>query len=346
MSPPVLLLVSALAASADNRLSEARQLADEFHYDQAIKIAEAALQLRDISRETLIGLYELTGVAQATLQRPVRAREAFLKLLLIAPEHQLSRNLPPRTRTPYFEARTQAARVGAVALTADPPSYTDGRVTELAVRFKDNSVFPARAVRFTVSEDGAAPRVEEVAVSDAARRVVLRTDGRALKWSAELLGERDVILQRVERVDAAPPAPVAGLEAPPRSPPPNPVSSEPVTSPPTASEWMRPGGLSLAAVGLAALGTGAVFGLLSVSARATLDNPVTDTSGVVVGMTQRQAAALDQTARTDALVADVLFVAGGVLAATGVLLFALAPRPAAAVSVVVGPSSVGVVGRF
>lgn len=344
MSPPVLLLVSALAASADSRLSEARQLADEFQYDRAIKTAEAALQLRDISRETLIGLYELTGVAQATLQRPVRAREAFLKLLLIAPEHQLSRNLPPRTRTPYFEARTQAARLGAVALTADAPTYADGRVTELAVRFKDNAVFPARAVRFTVSEDGAAQRVEEVAVSGAARRVVLRADGRKLKWSAELLGERNVILQRIEREDESPPTPVAAREAPPLPLPS--VSSEPVASPPPASGWMRPAGLSVGAVGLAALGTGVVFGYLSISARAKLDNPVTDTSGVVVGMTQRQAAALDQTARTDALVADVLFVVGGVLTATGVALFVLAPRPPAAVSVVVGPASVGVVGRF
>ena len=339
MSLPALVLLSALTASPDSRLSEARQLAEEFQYDKAAKTVEAALQLPDICRDTLIGLYELLAIAHATLDRPARAREAFVKLLVIAPDHRLSKNYPPRIRTPYFEARAEAARLGPVSLTADPVTRVGGRVSELSVRVQDNPLFPARLVRFSVSEDTAPPRVEKVAPS-ASKQAVLVVDARALKWSAELLGERDIVLQRIEREEAAPPEPVAVVEPLPPPPPP------PLLTPSEPPRWLRPFGIAVGALGIAALATGGVFGYLSADARAKVDGATTDDAGVTQ-MGQRVAAELDLVARRDALVADVLFVVGGVLAATGIGIidFGLKPSPAQ-MALFVGPAGLGLFARF
>lgn len=345
MSASVLLVVSVLVASPESRLSEARLLVDEFQYDKASKRVEAALQLPNITRETLIGLYELLGVAHATLDRPGRARDAFVRLLVIEPEHHLSKNLSPRIRTPYFEARAEAARVGVLALIGEPVTRSGARVTELSVKVQDNALFPARAVRFTVEEDGSDRRVEHVPVT-ATKRAVLNVDGKAIKWSAELLGDRGVVLEVLER-EEPPIDPVAAAEpsAPPSPLPPPPLLPATRPAAPPSAAWVRPLGIAVAAAGVAALGTGAIFGLLSAGARSKVEHSVTDDSGVVVGMTQQQAALLDQEARTDALVADVLFVAGGVLTVTGVGLLVFGPKEPPPVTLYVGPA-VGVFARF
>jgi hypothetical protein len=339
-----LLVVSALLATPDSRLSEARLLADEFQYDKATRTAEAALQLSDITRETLVGLYEVLGTAHATLDRPGRARDAFVKLLVIAPEHHLSKNQPPRIRTPYFEARTEAARLGALAIVSEPATRVDRRVTELSVRVQDNPLFPARAVRFSVQEDGAPVRVERVPVTPA-KTAALKVDGKAIKWSAELLGERGIVLEVLEREEQPLPELIAAVEAPPQPAPPPPTLPAPTAEAAQPTAWVRPFGIVVGAVGLAALGTGAAFGFLSADARSKVDHAASD-AGVVTGLTQKQAAALDHQARTDALVADILFVAGGVLVGTGLGLLVFGPKAPPPVTFVVGPVGVGVFARF
>jgi hypothetical protein len=343
MALAAVLLASALLAAPSTpaaRLAEARQLAEAFQYDKALRLADATLQQPDLDRATLIGLAELVGIAAATLDRPAKAREAFQLLVLVAPEHQLSRNLPPRVRTPYFEARAQAERLGGLGLTPEPPERVDGVVSSLSVLVRDVPSLPARAVRFTVREDGAPERVETVPLPPS-RRAALAVAGRAVRWTAELLGDRGAVLRVLQREELPPPPPPV-LATPPPLPPV--VEALPPPAPPPT--WLRPAGYALGGVGLAGLAAGALFGVLSVDARSRL--AAANRNGqVVVGVTQREAARLDAAARTDALVANLGFVAGGALLATGVVLALVGGPPVSpAVSFGVGPGGLALAGTF
>jgi hypothetical protein len=100
-------------------------------------------------------------------------------------------------------------------------------------------------------------------------------------------------------------------------------------------------------VGLAAVGVGALLGVLANVARTSYAQAAKNGAGAVVGMTQREAAALELTAQRDALVANVLFVAGGVLAATGVTFIVVERvRAPASLALTVGPAGLGLHGRF
>lgn len=335
MPPAAALLALALAAGPPARLAEARQLADEFQYDKALKVAEAALKEPDLDREAVAALYELVGVAAATLDRGPKAREAFLLLLLVAPEHQLSLDHPPRVRTPYFEARSQAARLGPLTLTATPPRRVQGRIRELEVVVRDAVPLPARAVRFTVREDDRPERVATMPVPPG-KRLTLAVSGVAVRWTAELLGERGAVLRTLHR-EELPPAPPPVALAPPPLPAPEPP-------PPPAGLWLRPLGYGVGAVGLAALGGGAALGVLSSDARAKVAN-ATRSGGVVTGMSQRDAAALDAAARTEAFWANAGFIGGGVLAAAGAAFVAFGPSPPK-VALLPAPGGLMVAGSF
>lgn len=118
----------------------------------------------------------------------------------------------------------------------------------------------------------------------------------------------------------------------------------PSSAPPTQVS-LRTMGVSLGALGLAALVTGAVLGVRVQAAHTTLARAERDADGVIVGMTQREAAWLDARARTEAPVANALLGAGvGLAGACAVLLAVDAARPAA----VVVPTGQGlaVVGSF
>jgi hypothetical protein len=348
MSPAAVLLASALMATPASRLVEARQLADEFQYDKALKLAEATLLQPDLSHETLVGLYELVGTAAATLDRAAKARDAFQLLLLVEPQHQLSKDLPPRVRTPYFEARAQAARLGPLSLKPEPVVRVDGLVKSVAVTVRDLPALPARAVRFRLAVDDAPERVETVPLPPS-RRVQVAVVGKAVRWTAELLGERGAVLLQVSREELPPPPPVV-VAPPPPPPPPPPV----VPPPPAKPAWLLPLGIVVGSVGVAALGAGGGFGYFSRSARDKLSNATRDGQGVIVGLTQRDAAALDAQARSFALVADVLFIGGGALAVAGVPLIIVGALPgtpdaragAPSLTLLLGPTGFGLAGQF
>ncbi|MEW5739845.1 MAG: hypothetical protein AB1938_13015 [Myxococcota bacterium] len=111
--------------------------------------------------------------------------------------------------------------------------------------------------------------------------------------------------------------------------PPTPKETALAPPPPPAVEaqksaggaWMRPTAIGLGVAGVAALAAGGVFGYLSFDARGKIDNAEKDPNGIVTGITEKEAQALDSQARTFAVVANILFVAGGVMAATGLGLF-------------------------
>ena len=285
---------------------------------------------------TLISLYELEGIALATSGAGPAARDSFARLLTLDPAHVMPGELPPKGRTLYFGARTMAARE-PLELVAELPTRTAGFIESVAVTIKSSSLVPATGVRFVVSVDDAAP-VTTVVPLDGARSPSVLVHGAHVKWSATLLGAHEAALRRVER-DEVPleevkvAAPIAAVVAP--------------APPPPSGGWVRPTGIAVGVAGLVGVGVGAVLGFQSADARARVNGAATDPNGVVVGMTQAEAARLDATARSSALAANVLMIAGGGVAATGLLMFLLGPQDQpAAVSVSVGPGGVTASGRF
>lgn len=130
---------------------------------------------------------------------------------------------------------------------------------------------------------------------------------------------------------AAPPPPLA-----PTAPPPPPDSAPP-------RPWQRPLGIASLAVGAVGLGVGTAFGFM---AKSTFD--ASNTSGNCDKKTNRcNDTGLEQ--RAGAVkrgnIGTGVFIAGAVLAAGGIVLWATAPS-AKAPAVGVGPGSVAVRGAF
>lgn len=117
------------------------------------------------------------------------------------------------------------------------------------------------------------------------------------------------------------------------------------SEPPRPMPAGRIAGLAIAGGGVAVAGLGIVFGVMSNGTRAQITGAQTDGSGRVTSLTQREALELDARQRTEAAVANVCFVAGGVLAAGGVTLFLLT-KDDAQVAVAPAPGGVLITGRF
>jgi hypothetical protein len=338
------LVVAITLLAPPQKLTEARQLADEFKFDKALKAVDAALLLPELDRETLLALYELGGVVAANLDKPAKARDYFTLLLTVAPEHQLSKNLPPRTRTPYFEARSKVTSLGSLALSAGPATRVDGRVQTLTFTAHDSPVLAARAVRVRLELDGAAPITQTVKL-DASKRAVIAAVGLRVKWVAELLGDRNAVLEVVSRDEQPAPPPKLVADLPPPPLPPAQVTAVTATTP----GWLKPTGLVVGGLGVAALGVGAAFGVLSSNARSTIANAAKNDQGLVVGLSQASAASLGVTAVTDATIANGLLIGGAALTATGLVMTIVASVQGSApppVSMLIGPSGVAVAGRF
>ncbi|MBL8922803.1 MAG: hypothetical protein JNJ54_28395 [Myxococcaceae bacterium] len=321
------------ASAAPQKLAEAKKLADELQYDRAVKVIDAGLAQPEIDRDTLLGLYELAALSWANLDKPAKAREAFQLLLSLKPDYELSKDLPPRTRTPFFEAKTWLA--GTTPVSVDVQSIVEaGKLTGLSIVVMDNVLVKVKAVRVTITPPGGAAQTLTPPLQVGRATVALGEDGGA--WRVDLQGERGVLLSSMgETKRYLPPVvapPVEVVKAP--QPPP--------------TKWQQTAGFVVGAVGLVGTIGGVAAGLVSSQARARIATSERNPMGVVTGLTQREAAQLDATARTTGLVANVLLIAGGALLAGGVVLFILglpADAPASA-SLSVTPGGLVFSGAF
>jgi hypothetical protein len=336
----ILVAVSALAAP-NAKLLEARRLVDDLELDQAARALDAALQTPGNDRATLLEILEQQGVVWGTLGKGDKARDAFRLLLLLDPDHKLTKAQPPRVKTPFYEAGEWAQKNGPFQL--DPDVAKTGDVVDsIAVRVKKDPLALARFVVFHLNVNGK-DREEKVKL-DKTGRASVKAGSAAVTWWAELLGDREAQLlqfgtaaaprdERPKKVEIK----VADLP-----PPPPPLVVQP---PPPTNTWMRPTGYGVAGAGVVALGVGIFEGFTSQSARDKLTKATRDPqTGAITSMTQREAAAADVTARNDAVIANVMFGCAAGLAATGVVLIILgAPADNAAPAVTVAPAPGGVV---
>lgn len=334
----VLLCCSIAALAAPNaKLDEAKRLIEDLELDKALKSLDAAEAVPGNSRETLVEIVSLRGASLATLGKAKPAEEAFRVTLFLAPDFKLVGDYAPRVRTPFYAARDWAAKNGTLEASAEV-QQVPGAVEALSVVVKADALKLANKVRFHVRA-GAAWKVDDVTVvSGRAKQPVSQP---SVEWWAEVLSPKAAVLmtfgtEAAPRVDTAPAAkkPAVVAETPPIPPKPSPAvvkEPEPVVTPvveeqlteraPPSPMGLKVLSFSLMGAGAVAAGVGIALGVSSNAARTQFLSAARDSNGLVTGLSRRDALALEQKSKTEATIANVLFVSGAALAATGVVLF-------------------------
>jgi hypothetical protein len=340
-------LVAAVALGAPNaKIAEAKKYLDELELEKAAKALAAAETQPGNDRAQTLEILRLQGIVFGTMNKEAKVRDAFRKLLILAPDFALTGDQPPRVRTPFYEAKEWVAQNEPLQLEAASGALSKG--TEYVVTVRRDLLRLVKRVRFLVA-DG--PPQEVVVENNAARLIV---DGPQAAWRIELLGARDaVLLEQGPFAGPAAPAPVAAA-----TPAPDPANAATpssgstgaavqVTQRPAPSGWMRPTSYALLGVAVVAAGIGLGLGVDAQATRQRLAGLTPNEAGLIEGLTQRQALAQEAAARSQAMFANGLFVGAGVLAAAGVLFFLLGePVDSSAASVGLSPSGLVVRGSF
>ena len=192
---------------------------------------------------------------------------------------------------------------------------------------KDDQLSLARTIRlFARVGDGPVEQLEQ----PAATQVSMAVSGTEVAWWGQLIGDRDAVIGEVG-TGAAPVLETIRPDVP-KTPGGAPLSR--ADSFAESSEWsaLRISAVVVAGLGVASLGTGAVFGVRSSQSRSQFDQ-ATSAMQLISSLTRAQALQLDANARSQALIANVLFVTGAALVVTGVVLWLLgAPTPHAQVA--------------
>ncbi|ATB38425.1 hypothetical protein CYFUS_003860 [Cystobacter fuscus] len=304
---------------------------------EAARALEQARAQPGNDRDTLLEILELQGVVAGMLQQPAKARAAFQTLLVLAPEYRLKGDYAPRVVTPFFEANGWLNDKGAaLRLEVVPASGTDNLLT---VQAKPDVLNLGRSVLFYQREAGAGWILTEQPLVEGMASVERK--GRRVEWWAELLDERRAVLTSLGSetsplVTLAPgalastPAPVPTLSE--KQPQVKGVPGSPLRT------------VAYVCLGLAAGAgaTGGFLGLQSNQARARVEGAPVNEAGYTVGLTQKEAFALDARARSQGQWANILFGVAGAAAIAGGTLWVLG----APVTVSAAPSGVVVGGTL
>lgn len=158
MRPLLLLLLATLLArpatvrAEGDELREARARYEALQYDEAITRATRGLKRPGLSREELIGLHEILGLAWVVLDDERAAAEAFDALLALDPTHALPRGTSPKLVRALEAARAERAARPSLELAEAPASTDDGLA--IAARLVDPAARTA-AVRAQLRPEGA-----------------------------------------------------------------------------------------------------------------------------------------------------------------------------------------------
>jgi hypothetical protein len=333
-----LLLAPLARGEAPNPdLPRARVLIDALRYPEASRALEAARARPGNDRDTLLQILELQGLVAAMLNQPAKARTAFQTLLVLSPEHRLEGEYAPRVMTPFFEAKAWVADNSALVWEASPMTDETPTPAQLLVRVTADPLKLVQTVRFHMRAPGTAWIQQEYPLAQ--DRAVVDVHVARVQWWAELLDERQAVLGLVGSADAPLPRPA-----------PRPQALDLALTKPADNAGLEKAPTSplrtLAYVSLAvAAGSGVAggyFGLQSRSARAEVEGAAVNDQGLTTGLTQREAYALDEKARSNARMANVLFAVAGAAAVAGGTLWVLG----APVTVQATPAGVTVGGEL
>ncbi len=323
---PVWIFALVVTAAPNPPLTSAEDLVAQIRYADAEKQLAIARSLPNNTRDTLLRIIELQGIVAATLGQAPRARTYFQQLLSLDPGRKLQDGLPPRVRTPFYEAKGMEASQMGFTAEVEP--------TQLRAKLSSDPMTLARKVRFHIRPQGAEWGVTDEPI--AAGFAVAPVTVTAYQWFAELLGEQDAILFNVGTEAAARSEGVGAAAA----------FTPIVTGPsPAARRGVNPAAFVLIGAGGAAAIGGVVAGVLSRGNLDRLNSAARDSNGYVTGLTQRQGEGLKADARTQAIAANVLFGTAVVLVATGAVVWLVSGR-SAKVAVLPGPAGVAIAGEL
>ncbi|MBL8922658.1 MAG: tetratricopeptide repeat protein [Myxococcaceae bacterium] len=365
----VWLLLPLLAVAADVRalVAKAEEAMQSLEYGDAVKALEAARKEPNTPRDVVLRVLELQGVAYASLGQEAKALKAFQSWLALAPDAKLSGNQPPKVTTVFFEARSFVSQKGSVTL---KPSSTrgSGGVKDVRVEVANDPLKLVKEIRFFLVIDGSQRQVD---VAVAGGGAVAAAGAQRVEWWALALGEKKAGLLEAGSGDkpmVEGTAPVARVEPPVKPdpkpdpkpdvksdvkpaakpddapPPPPPLVEVRESVPSRPMSTLRIAGLVAGGAGAVAVGVGSIFGVMAAGTSARVASAERDAAGRITGLTRAEALALDAQQRTQATLANVLWISGAALVGTGALLFFLgADSPVA-----VAPSGTGfsVFGRF
>ncbi len=92
-------------AQEGDALSRAEEAYLQVDFRSTLEHASSALETGGRSRRELIRIYELMGIAAAALEQEDDSRDAYIRMLALDPSRDVDRNLAPRLRSPFLEAR-------------------------------------------------------------------------------------------------------------------------------------------------------------------------------------------------------------------------------------------------
>jgi hypothetical protein len=220
--------------------------------------------------------------------------------------------------TPFYEARGRVAEQGHLEVRPDV-TVEGEQVTGVRITVKD----PQRMVRkvrfFTRSGAGADWAVLDTELS--AGGASCEVKGSSVQWWVQLTNERQAVVAEL----GSEAEPLTGKPKPPepvrsaRSDPPS-VTNPPPAKPEPRGPGVRIAGFVFGGLGVVAGGIGIAFGVQAEGLKSSLAGAARDEQGHVTGLTQRAYFAAEQDQHLKATVANILFIAGGVLAATGITL--------------------------
>jgi hypothetical protein len=305
-------LIQATDASED--LKHGEELFAAYKWADARRALTRARAQKGLTRDQLLRILELSGVAAAQQRQPAAAQAAFTELLTLDPQRKLEADYAPRVMTPFYEARRVVQERGALTVAATAEASTE-QIEALTVRVTSDPMKSARAVRFHLGSQSSV-----VPLSAGSAR--LQVGGSEVSWSAELLGDNEAELWKLETRLERPPPPVVTAPPPP-TPAPEGVSDVPpsLVEQEHSTSGARVASYVVLVTAVAAGGVGGFFGWRSGDAFSRLAHLSPDSSGRVVSITERDAYALQGQGTQSALAANSLYIAAGVLALAAVLLF-------------------------
>lgn len=314
---------------SNRHLARAEHLIDNLRYPSAAKELELTLATEGLDRTTLLRALELSGIVAAILNQPAQATAFFRTLLVLDPKHKLSADFAPRVTTIFYQAKGWIAERGPLNFSPGEVRFSADRVTEINVWVRPDPLSLGKRVRFHSRYSNGSWTTTEVNFSQE-DTVVLSANAESVEWWAELLGDSNAVLasigsQRKPMLahlpppPPPPPEPVAAAKMEPHYPPPSGGAIEAIR--PVATSPLRIASYGLAGGGIAALSIGAYFGWKSMNDRRRIEFASVNSQGIVTGISQREAFELDKQARLEATLANILWISGSALAASGVVLY-------------------------
>src|SRR5438309_6322970 len=162
-----------LALGANPELDKAEKLIAEVRYADAARALATAWTTPANSRAEVLRILELEGIAAGTLSHPAESQQFFRKLLSLDPEHKLPTGLPPRVRTPFFEAKGSISETGPLRFEQTPPRVQGGLVESIGIKVAADPMDLSHAVRFHWRVPGGPWSSSEAALSKGEARLTV-----------------------------------------------------------------------------------------------------------------------------------------------------------------------------